>query len=103
MRAGVRERVRGEGEGEGEIKREELEGLLTWRAACRCWEKRDALALSCSRPWISCSSLCRGRKRVRGPPTHLDSPPGLRAASSTQGQQGLCGKLPSTTPPHPRL
>ena len=35
------------------------------------------------------------------PPAHLGLPPGPRAASSTQGQRALCGKLPSTTPPPP--
>ena len=59
------------------------------------------MALSCLRPWISCSSLCQGRREGQGTPAHLGSPPGPRAASSTQGQQALCGKLPSTTPPPP--
>lgn len=88
-------------EGQTEVK------LLTWRAACRSWERRDAVARSRSRPWISCSSLCPGRGESQGgqviPLTGLASSqasPGPR-----QGQEGLYGKLPfpSPDPLWPRL
>lgn len=72
--------------------------MLTWRAAWRSWERRDAMALSCSRPWISCSSLCQGRSdsqkhRSPGLPFRW-APPGPPAGGSARGQEGLRGKVP---------
>lgn len=56
------------------------------------------MALSCSRPWISCSSLCQGRSdsqkhRSPGLPFRW-APPGPPAGGSARGQEGLRGKVP---------
>lgn len=82
-RPGAWQRQGGRADKEGQTAVEPL----TWRAACRSWERRDAVALSCSRPRISCSSLCPGRGENQGgqvvPLTGLTSsraPPGPQAA-----------------------
>lgn len=82
-RPGAWQRQGGRADKEGQTAVEPL----TWRAACRSWERRDAVALSCSRPRISCSSLCPGRGENQGgqvvPLTGLTSsraPPGPQTA-----------------------
>lgn len=96
--------VHNEGPAEGEE--------LTWRAACRSWERRDAMALSCSRSWISCSSLCQERSESQETPLiqTLLLPAASRATGSKLGNcpflplthHGLClGHFsPSTWPPY---
>lgn len=65
--------------------------LLTWRAACRSRERRDAVARSRSRPWISCSSLCPGRGESQG--GQVTPLTGLASSQACPGPQAGAGKV----------